>query len=156
MEKRWIIALTATLGLALSLGANAAPDFSGSWVVNNDRGENLPMGGRVKESVTITQTPEKVVMNITASFMGTTMERTVTYDLSGKPVENSGPMGGKAETVAKWEGDQLVVTWTSEGALPGSRVVKTESRSLSADGREMTVRTAQANKPDMVVIYEKK
>src|SRR5690606_9177399 len=96
MEKRWIIALTATLGLALSLGANAAPDFSGSWVVNNDRGENLPMGGRVKESVTITQTPEKVVMNITASFMGTTMERTVTYDLSGKPVENSGPMGGKA------------------------------------------------------------
>lgn len=156
MERRQFVALMGALSLGLSLSANAAPDFSGTWVLNNDRGENLPMGGGVKETVVITQTAEKVVMDVNSSFMGTTMKRTVTYDLAGKPVENSGAMGAKSETVARWDGDRLVVAWTSEGALPGSKVVKTESRSLSADGKEMTVRTVQANKPDMVLIFEKK
>ena len=65
-------------------------------------------------------------------------------------------MGEKAETVAKWDGPKLVVTWTTEGAVAGSKVVKTETRTLSADGRTMTVVTERPNKEPMELVYEKK
>jgi hypothetical protein len=61
-----------------------------------------------------------------------------------------------AETVATWDGDKLVVSWTSEGAVRGSKVVKTETRALSADGKTMTVVTERPNKEPMELVYEKK
>ena len=60
-----------------------------------------------------------------------------------------------APFIAKWVNGKLVVTWTSEGAVAGSTTVKTETRWLSADGNEMSVETARANKPPMVLVYDK-
>ena len=45
-------------------------------------------------------------------------------------------------SVAWGPSGEFVVAWTSEGALPGSKVVKTETRSLADNGKEITVRTA--------------
>lgn len=141
-------------GLPPALAADA-PNFSGTWVLNTKKGENLGMMSAVKETVKIAQTPQQMKLNSAAGFMGTTSERTLTYDLAGKPVNNEGPMGTHGDTVAKWEGKKLVVTWTEPSAIPGSKVQKVETRELSADGAIMTVTTTRGTKPSMVMVYEK-
>lgn len=142
--------------LAMSAVAQAVPDFSGTWVLNNKAGKNLGMVAAVKETVVITQTADKFTADFSSTFMENTTERQVTYDLGGAPVPNESAMGEKAETVARWDGDKLVVTWTSEGAVVGTKVVRTETRSLSADGRTMTVVSERPNKEPMELVYEKK
>lgn len=157
MKPQRCTVLLATLSLGLALAAQAAspPDFSGTWELNTDKGKNLGMVKAVDETVVITQTPVAVTMDFASTFMLKTQKRQVVYDLSGKPVPNEGAMGDKAETVARWDGDKLVVTWTSEGAVAGSKVVKTETRTLSADGKTMSVETVRSGKDPMELVYEK-
>jgi len=131
------------------------PSFAGTWVLNTKKGENLGMMSAVKETTKISQTPQQLKIESSAGFMGTTSERTVTYDLAGKTVNNEGPMGTRGDTVAKWDGARLVVTWTEPSAIPGTKVQKVETRVLSADGKEMTVTTTRGTKPSMVMVYEK-
>ena len=153
---RTIVAAVAGLLLSLSAFAAGTTDFSGTWELNTDKGQNLGMVKAVSETLVVTQSAEKLVINHTSKFMLKTTERQVSYDLAGKPVPNEGAMGDKAQTVAKWADGKLVVSWTSEGAVAGSTTVKTETRWLSADGKEMSVETARANKPAMVLVYDKK
>lgn len=151
-----IAAAATLLALSLAAGAQAVPDFSGTWVLNNDKGKNLGMVAAVKETVVIRQSADRLVSDYSSTFMLQTTKRTVTYDLAGKPVQNEGAMGDKAETVAKFDGGKLVVTWTAEGAVAGTKSVKTETRSLSADGKTMTIVNARPNKEPMEMVYEKK
>ena len=137
--------------------AASPPDFSGNWTLNTDKGLNLGMVKAVSETVAAKQTPEKLTLDFSTTFMMKTSHRQVNYDLTGKTsIPNEGPMGDKAETLAKWDGNRLVVTWTAEGAVAGTKPVKTEIRTLSADGRTMTVRTERAGKDPMELVYEKK
>jgi hypothetical protein len=157
------LSLTALPALALLLlfgGISPAlaadpPSFAGNWALNTKKGENLGMMSAVKETVKIVQTPQQLTFESAAKFMGTTSGRTVTYDLTGKMVNNEGPMGSRGDTVAKWDGGKLVVTWTEPSAIPGSKIQKVETRELSADGREMKVTTTRGTKPPMVMVYER-
>ena len=146
----------AALGIAITALAQSSPDFSGTWVLNNSKGKNLGMVSAVKETVVITQTPGELTLDFTSTFMEDTSKRQVNYDLTGEPVQNVDAMGVKAETVAKWVDGRLVTTWTSEGAVAGTKVVKTETRSLSPDGRTMTVVNERPNREPMEMVYEKK
>lgn len=154
------IALIPLLAVAALSGAptlaQSPADFGGTWELNTDKGKNLGMVKAVDEIVVIKQTPEKLIADFSSTFMLKTTKRQVVYDLAGKPVPNEGPMGDKAETVAKWDGGKLVVTWTGEGAVAGTKVVKTETRTLSADGKTMSVVTERPNKDPMEMVYEKK
>ncbi len=154
--KRVIVAAVAGLLLSLPAFAAGTADFSGNWELNTDKGQNLGMVKAIDETIVVTQSAEKLVMDHTSKFMMKTTKRQVSYDLTGKPVSNEGAMGDKAQTVAQWADGKLVVTWTGEGAVAGSKTVKTETRWLSADGREMSVETARANKPSMVLVYDRK
>jgi hypothetical protein len=151
---RIAIALSALAMTTLAM-AQAKPDFGGTWVLNNQKGKNLGMVAAVKEKVVATQTADKLALDIAATFQNDTTKRVVTYDLAGKPVENQGAMGDKAETVAKWDAGKLVVTWTAEGAVAGTKTVKTETRSLSADGKTMTVVSQRGTNAPMELVYEK-
>ena len=146
--------------LALAAGgiafAQSAPDFGGTWVLNTAKGKNLPMGGAVQETVVAAQTPAKLTLDISATFQGNTTRRQVSYDLTGKPAQNESAMGDKSETVAKWDGAKLVVTWTSAGAIAGTTNVRTETRWLSADGRTMNVTSQRGTNPPTEMVYEKK
>ncbi|MBL8201079.1 MAG: hypothetical protein JNK40_08925 [Chromatiales bacterium] len=146
--------LLLVTGLAPVFAADP-PSFAGTWVLNTKKGENLGMMSAVKETTKIAQTPQQLKIESSAGFMGTTSERTVTYDLAGKPVNNEGPMGSRGDTVAKWDGNKLVVTWTEPSAIPGSKIQKVETRELSADGKEMKVTTTRGTKPPMVMVYER-
>lgn len=141
-------------GLTPALAADP-PSFAGTWALNTKKGENLGMVASITETAVIAQTPAQITLDISSIFMGKTSVRKVTYDLAGKPVENEGPMGDKAATVARWAGNKLVVTWTGESAIMGSKTEKTETRELSADGKTMTVTSTRGTKPPMVMVYEK-
>jgi hypothetical protein len=146
--------LLIVAGLSPALAADP-PNFAGTWVLNTDKGENLGMVSAIKETVTIAQTPQKMTLDFSSVFMGKTTLRKVTYDLAGKPVPNEGPMGDKADTVAKWDGNKLVAVWTGESAILGTKTEKTESRVLSADGKTMSVTSVRGTKAPMVMVYEK-
>ncbi len=155
---RFLPALTGFVLAAFVLAAataQSAPDFSGNWVLNNTKGKNLGMVAAVQEAVAVTQTADQLTLDIAATFQGSTTRRQVNYDLKGTPVQNEGAMGDKAETVAKWDGSKLVVTWTAEGAVAGTKTVKTETRSLSVDGKTMTVVSQRGSTPAMELVYEK-
>ena len=149
-----LLALLFAGGLTTALAANP-PGFAGTWVLNTDKGENLGMVSAIKETVTIVQTPQQMMLDFSSVFMGKTTLRKVTYDLSGKAVRNEGPMGDKADTVAKWVDGKLVVVWTGESAILGTKTEKTETRALSTDGKTMSVTSVRGTKPPMIMVYEK-
>ena len=142
---------------APSVAADAAPpDFSGTWALDTSRGENLGMMSSLEQTAVITQTKDALVLKEATDFQGQKSEREVRYDLTGAKARNPGAMGGDAETVARWEGGRLVVTWTTEGAVAGTRNVRTETRSLSADGRTMTVESVRGAGKPIVMVFGKR
>ena len=132
-----------------------SPNFAGDWELNTKKGENLGMVAAVTQTLVVTQTAEQLTVDSTSVFQGKTSTRQVNYDLSGAPVTNSGAMGDSSETVSSWADSKLVTIWTSEGAVAGTEVVRTETRSLSADKNEMTVATARGDNPAMVLVFER-
>jgi hypothetical protein len=65
-------------------------------------------------------------------------------------------MGGPSETVSEWDGDKLVTTWTGQSAVAAGTVVRTKTRSLSPDGKVMTVESVRGSSLPLVMVYEKK
>ena len=155
MNNLRIFLVLLALGVAGVSVAQEPADFSGTWELNVKKGENLGMVAAIKETVVISQTAEQLTIDFTDVFQGKTTTRQVNYDLAGEPSANFAAMGDPSETVSKWIDDTLVTTWTSEGAVAGTEVVRTETRSLSADKDEMTVATARGDNPAMVLVYEK-
>lgn len=145
-------AMLALAGIALAAGA---PDFSGEWKLNAAKSSNLGMMSAVQQTLSITQTPAEMKIVEASDFQGQKSSRSLRYDLKGAPVANEGGMGGQAETVAKWDGNKLVVTWTTEGAVAGTKNVRTETRTLSADGATMTVESLRGPNKPMVMVFDK-
>lgn len=135
--------------------AGAPADFSGTWVLNTDKGENLGMMKAVKETIVATQTDEQIVFAMTDVFAGMTTERTITYDLSGKTMQNKAAMGADSETVTAWDGNKLVSIWTAEGSIFGTKTVRTETRWISEDGKELIISTVRDDNPPLVFVLEK-
>jgi hypothetical protein len=152
---RMFLALLA-LTVAGVGAAQEPPDFSGHWELNTKKGENLGMVAAIQETLVISQTAEQLTIDFTDVFQGKTSTRQVNYDLAGETVANFAAMGDPSETASKWVDDTLVTTWTSEGAVAGTQVVRTETRSLSEDADEMTVATARGDNPAMVLVYERR
>src|SRR6266849_2165447 len=79
------------------------------------------------------------------------------YDLTGKAATNESPMGGPSETISQWDTGKPVTTWTSESAVAGGpKVVRIETRSLSSDGKTMTVESVRGSNPALMMVFEKK
>jgi hypothetical protein len=140
---------------ATAAAADATPDFSGTWKLDTTRGENLGMMASLQQVVVVTQSKSTLTLKESTDFQGQKSSREVHFDLSGAAVKNPGSMGGEAETSAKWADGNLVVTWTTDGAVAGTKNVRTETRSLSADGRTMTVVSARGAGKAVVMVYGK-
>jgi YD repeat-containing protein len=155
MTKTRTILAALAIAWAGIAAAQEGVDFSGTWVLNVKKGENLGMVAAIQETLVVAQSGEELKIDFTDVFQGNTTTRQVTYDLSGNPVENFAAMGDRSETVSKWVDADLVTTWTSEGAIAGTTVARTETRTLMEDGQVMTVATARGEQPAMVLVYEK-
>ncbi len=130
------------------------PDFSGTWELTPTKSRNIGMMAQMKLTSVVTQTGKEIV--IVNQRMGQAQGPETRFDLTGAVMKNETPMGDKAETVSKWDGDKLVTTWTSPGSVAGTQVVRTETRWLSPDRRTMTVESARGKSDPMVMVYERK
>ena len=132
------------------------PDFSGKWSFNPEKSKNIGMMSDMKMMQTIKQSSASVDVTTEATFQGTNQQAKTHYDLTGKAAANDSPMAGPSETVSKWDGDKLVTTWTSSGAVAGTKTVRTETWSLSPDGKTMTIEAVRGSNPPVVMVFDKK
>src|ERR1044071_2894146 len=147
-------ALLATVALRPALAqGDKKPDFSGTWKVNTEKSD--PMGGgggggggvsaglspRPAGPTTITQSATELVIS---TSMGD-QTRKFTYSLDGKETTNPGMRGGETKSKAHWDGNALVIenTSTMTGANGEVTVTSKEVRTLSEDGKTMTVVTTR-------------
>lgn len=150
MKMRFMVFLLLLFGFVGSVFS--ATDFSGAWVLNTKQGENLGMVAAVDQTLVITQSDTQLILEYTNVFMGT-HERKVTLDLSGAEAENPAAMGDPSMTESAWDGENLVTTWTTERML-GDPLKSIETIKMAADGT-MIISTDRANKPTMILVYEK-
>jgi hypothetical protein len=118
--------------------AQAVPDFSGTWTLEEAKSDPAPSGrggrgqsgrgfpGSAAGPVTIRQTASDITIGMT------------TYKLDGSETTIEG-RSGTATARVRWEGTSLV-TETSRN-VQGVALTTTEVRTLSGAGTEMTVVT---------------
>lgn len=132
------------------------PDFSGTWIINPEKSRSIGMMADMKMTQTIEQSSSVLDVTSDTTLQSNNQQMKTHYDLTGKPVINDSPMAGPSETITKWDGDKIVTTWTSKGAVQGTKTVRTETRSLSPDGKTMTVESMRGSNPPVVMVFEKK
>jgi hypothetical protein len=143
--------------MTISAFAAKPSDFSGAWQFNPEKSKNIGMMAQMKMIETIVQSDSSLDVTVHTTFQGRDEDSKTHLDLTGKPATNESPMGGPSETVSKWDGGKLVTTWTSESAVAGGpKVVRIETRSLSADGKTMSVESVRGSNPAIVMVFEKK
>jgi hypothetical protein len=135
--------------------AFAATDFSGTWSLNVSKSKNIGMMSAMQITLKISQTANEMIVTELAKFNGQDRTRELHYDLSGKSKANTGPMGDPSDTISKWTGNALETTWTQDGAVAGTKVVRTETRSLSDDGKTMSDEFVRGSNAPMVLVFDK-
>ncbi|HEX3704682.1 MAG TPA: hypothetical protein VHU82_15235 [Vicinamibacterales bacterium] len=133
MKRVLLLAFVAAVVLPFAARAQAKADFSGTWTL--DAAKSDAPGGRggrgPQGPVTIAQTAADIKIG------------GATYKLDGsESVNEMAGRGGTTEAKSKahWDGAKLVIE--TERQMGGNAVTITETRSLSADGKEMTVETS--------------
>jgi hypothetical protein len=157
MRTTSLLRLMAVLAVSslFGLSAFAAPDFSGTWVMNVSKSKNLGMMSSMQITLKIEQTQSSLKVIETTKFNGQDQARELHYDLTGKSAANSGPMGDPNQTVTKWVGTTLETTWTQDGAVAGTKSVSQETRWLSDSGKTMSDQYARGTKDPMVIVFDK-
>jgi hypothetical protein len=133
MKRLVLLAFAAAVVLPFSARAQTKTDFSGTWTLDATKSDAPGgRGGRGPQGpVTIKQTPTEITIG------------QATYKLDGsESVNQMQGRGGMTEAKSKahWDGTKLVIETTRD--IGGNTVTSTETRSLSADGKEMTVETS--------------
>lgn len=126
--KRLLVILTLALPLV------AAPNFSGSWMLNVAKSQY----GQFPAPEVMLRTVEMqgTVLSMKTYQKGTQGEVTteLKYTTDGKPSVNGANTGSAA-----WYGDTLVIESSREAQ--GARLTQRDSWSLSPDGKTLTVST---------------
>ncbi|HWP03859.1 MAG TPA: hypothetical protein VNL96_10410 [Gemmatimonadaceae bacterium] len=139
------LALAAVAVLATALPAQQKPSFAGQWTLIADpnappgRGRGGGMFGGLGQAATITQ-DEKTITITRTTQAG---EIKYVYNLDGSESKNTVTMGGNAVELvshAKWEGDKLVITTTTQ--MGGNPVEIRMVLSLDAEGNLVVENTA--------------
>lgn len=151
-------ALLAAAALAAPAAAQEA-DFSGTWRLDADASElpdfgggrrfgggGRPRGGGGRPggaaaALVVVQTPAMLIVE-QQSERGS---RAATYRLDGEESSGAGPRGERTSR-SRWDGAALVTEGTQAVSTPRGdfSMEFTERRTLSADGRTMTVETTRS------------
>ena len=141
-----------------SLTAQALPptNFAGAWQFKPEQSKNVGMMGQMKIALTVEQSDAALDISARSTYEGKEHESKTHLDLTGGPATNESPMGGANETVSKWDGAKLVTVWTGPSAVAGATITRTETRSLSGDGKVMTVESVRGSNPPIVMVFTRK
>jgi hypothetical protein len=138
MKKFILYVFVLVMVFAGYTSAQAAANFSGTWVLDIDKsdlGMNNPAAKARMNKVTL-------VLKQTASQL--TIERSTgdiaTYNLDGSESINNLPNGMQSKTTVNWVGNALAAKTISQ--INGKETKMTDERSLSADGKQMTLKIA--------------
>jgi len=155
MKVKLLIAVLCLMTIAAFAAKRS--DFSGPWQFNAEKSKNIGMMAQMKMIQTVEQSDSSLDVTTHTTFQGRDEDSKTHLDLTGKLATNESPMGGPSETVSKWDGAKLVTTWTSESAVAGGpKVLRIETRSVSADGKTMTVESVRGSNAPVVMVFEKK
>ncbi|MBZ5555849.1 MAG: hypothetical protein LAO77_01105 [Acidobacteriia bacterium] len=140
MKRVLSLALACAVILPFAARAQGKTDFSGTWTLDPSKSD-APMGrggrggGAAAGPITITQTASQLTQK--------RGEQTLTYTLDGSESKNQVQgRGGMQDVTSKahWDGAKLIVETTRD--MGGMSITTKETRSLSADGKEMTIENA--------------
>jgi hypothetical protein len=148
------VALAAFVALPAASWAQAKPDFSGSWTMDQAKSDPAPArgggggggggrggggrGGGPAASMTIKQSGTALTMD---RVMGQGTQ-TVVYKLDGS--ESTNTMGqGQAKSKAAWDGPKLVVTTTQSLDTPNGPITVDSKDVYSLDGGVLTLETTR-------------
>jgi hypothetical protein len=142
MKRVLLTALVAAMVIPFPARAQGKPDFTGTWTLDTAKSDPPPQGrgggggGGGGGTLTIKQTGTELAV----TSEGRQGPQTMTYKLDGSPSSNEVMGRGGAQTVkstAKWEGSNLTIETTRD--FQGMSITTKEVRSLSADGKTMTI-----------------
>ncbi len=144
MQRLAVFAVAAAIVLPFAARAQTKSDFSGTWTLNAEKSDPPPQGrGGRGGGGGGPQTIKQTATTLTIESEGRGGPVTMTYKLDGSEsvnqVQGRGGMS-EAKSKAHWDGSKLVIETTRD--LGGNTVTTTDTRSLSADGKEMTVETS--------------
>jgi hypothetical protein len=143
-------ALVAALVIPFPLRAQGKPDFSGTWTLDQAKSDPAPAGraggggggGRGAGGGGGRGAGGPVMIKQTATDITIGMN---TYKLDGSETTIAGGRGGDAKAKATWDGAKLVITTSRD--VQGTAITMKDVRSLSADGKEMTVESTTTGLP---------
>ena len=152
-----IFTCTVLLAAAALTALAQKPNFSGEWSLNNDK-SNLGLMPP-PQSMTMKIDHKDPALTATQTMIGGPQgdqTSTLKFTTDGKESTND-MMGNPAKTVAKWDGDTLVVNVSLE--VQGSEIKLTQKYSLASDGKTLTNNSHIAlpqGEFDMVYVMDKK
>lgn len=131
-----LMALVLTAAVVATAGAQARPDFAGTWV---------PNGGKPGPTLVIAIAGDKFSVERHTMVRDSERVQTSNYALDDTPSTNDGAGGAKITSKSHREGATIVTTWTTEfdsdeGKIP---IENKEIWSVSSDGRGLTVEATQ-------------
>jgi hypothetical protein len=144
----------ASLLMCLQVGWAQAqkPDFSGTWKLDKEKSEvgNEERNGRFRggmfDSLVIEhKDPELIIRRKMTLPSGEERTLESKYTTDGKDNTNEGFRGMTSKSKTHWEGGKLITESTME--TPRGTMETKEVRSLSADGKTMTVETTTKGGP---------
>lgn len=150
--------VTITLVFAVMFSAlaqtTAAPDFSGTWVLNATKSA-MPKDSTIKsQSIVIEKKKSAIVFH----YKTDDKKLTETYTPDGKKRVSQNMSSGQLTSSASWHDSVLVIESTLDIKVPNATVVVTglkpviDTWTLSADGRTLTHDAADHKE---TYIYEK-
>jgi hypothetical protein len=148
MKKIALLVVVMALAVAGSSFAQKA-DFSGKWAPKVDPAAAAGGGGQRGGGgpMTVKQTATELT---TERTMGENTVSTV-FKLDGTESVNK-TQRGESKSTAKFDGAKLVIKTTQEG--PNGAMETTQTWSLGADGKELTIVTT-SQRGDRTMVYTK-
>jgi hypothetical protein len=144
------VALGALVALPMTSWAQAKPDLSGSWKLDEAKSDPAPAaragggggggrgGGGTAASMTITQTAAQITID---RVMGQGTQSAV-YKLDGS--ESLNKMGmGEAKSKASWDGSTLVIATSQTMQGPNGEMSMTSKEVYSLVGGILTIQTTR-------------
>jgi hypothetical protein len=150
-----LMTLLVAMILNGSVLAAENPALTGTWIFKADKSKGVGMMSAVTITTDITQTGSLLKIHETTVSQGREQKHDNIYDTAGAPKTNESPMGDSSSTVSHWKNGKLITTWTAAGAVAGTSVVRTETRSVSSDGKTMSVEWSRDGKTSMVMVFER-
>ena len=159
--------VAAVLIAVASLGAQQRPDFSGAWVLLQDRSSQTPqtIAGSVVVSVTgllgdkfsAVQDAKTLALTITVVALGGDIK--AVYNLDGSESKNMNPVGGGQPdepifSRASWEGDKLVILTRGTAVVNGKVTETRRVMWLDTDGL-LTIDRIAEGAPTRRSVYQR-